>query len=131
MAKGHGGARKRKQPSTSGVSSSTIGFLPQLKEPAKSVGKLVYVIGSHWDNCTAAEKNKHFNCAITDFEAIHTWPNQDKTGAMKVLMMGEKDGPQIDGGDHFWIRYPLPFLEYYYAAHPLQVDPLSRSGALH
>ena len=111
--------KKRKRPSGAG---GTIGFLPQLKKPAAAVGKEIYVLGQYWENCPAEDKRKQYNCVVTDFDAIHTWPDSGKTksSAMKVMMLGEKDGPQMDGGDHFWMRYPLPFLEYYYLAHPLE-----------
>ena len=112
------GARKRKQPAS--VAAGCIGFLPQLKKPAEAVGKQIYVLGQYWENCPAEDKSKEYNCVVTDFDAIHTWPDGNaKTSAMKVMMLGVKDGPQIDSGDHFWMRYPLPFLEYFYKAHPL------------
>ena len=100
-----------------------------LKKPAEAVGKQIYVLGQYWENCPAEDKSKEYNCVVTDFDAIHTWPDGNaKTSAMKVMMLGVKDGPQIDSGDHFWMRYPLPFLEYFYKAHPLAGEELTATA---
>ena len=58
---------------------------------------------------------------------MHKWPgslgNKGTPGAaFEVQEMGEHGTgslePGIASGDVFWIGYPAPFLEYFYAANP-------------
>lgn len=94
------------------------GQLPLLKKPAEVVGKSMKVIGSHWGSaCPPADKNKEFVCVVKEFTFLHSFSPTDRQAGVQLLEMGE-DG-QGGNTDPFWMRYPFPFLESWYKAHPL------------
>jgi len=107
-----------------------VNVLPTLKRPSSdAVGEEIYVLGSHWVHCARGDLKKVYVCIVRAYEAVHDWtshpdvgvkrPFSDKTCAFQMQLMGEKEGAALDNGDVFWMQYPQPFLQYYYAAHPL------------
>ena len=111
--------RKEAKKKTVQQSLEQSGQFPLLKKPADCVGKNVGVPGEHWgESCPAADRGKTFQCTITDYTLVHTHSPTEKWPAMKLVEMG------IDGhGGHsesFWMRYPYPFLKFWYASYPLQ-----------
>ena len=93
-------------------------LLPTLKKPLESVGKTIDIPGSHWgDQCPAADKEKIFKCTINDYTVLHDFSPRDRGPGMQLTDMGV-DG---QGGNsvRFWMKYPYPFLNFFYKTFPL------------
>ena len=115
MARGRG---KTKQSSL-----RAAGMLPMLKKPTEAIGHNLHVPGAYWDKCPAADKEKVFACLVREFDALHKFAGgQAPSAAFEVQEMGETGTgslePGVASGEVFWIKYPLPALEYFYAANP-------------
>lgn len=110
-------------------SLADLRVLPQLKKPTAAAGEEVLVLGSYWTRCAQSDKEKNYICIVREFDALHSWPGPgqteadksvDKSAGMQLQLMGEEGGATLDGGEVFWMKYPHPFLQYWYAAHPLE-----------
>ena len=119
---------KKTAPKQQQKSLEQTGTLPLLKKPAETVGKQFKVIGSHWGSaCPAADRNKEFVCVVKEFTVLHTFSPTERGPAVQLLEMGT-DGMGGDS-DPFWMKYPYPFLDFYYKAYPLQKEPAERGAA--
>ncbi len=92
---------------------------PLLSKPASAVGKEIKVPGKYWGAaCPASDAEQMFVCAIVDYLALHKWPGAEAPSeAIKLTEMGV-DGTGGNSVD-FFMKYPLPFLEFYYESYPL------------
>ena len=107
------------------VRLTDVGWLPLLKKPHEQVGKIIKVPGAHWGSaCPPSDRNKEFQCTILDHSiAYHDEEEDDSTPyeAMQLQEMG------VDGGggnsDPFWMKYPAPFLTFYYKTFPDEKAP--------
>ena len=80
------------------------GQFPLLKKPSDVVGKHIGVPGEHWGSaCPPADKNKIFQCIITDYTVLHQHSPLERWPAMKLSEMGT-DG-QGGNSEAFWMRY--------------------------
>jgi hypothetical protein len=126
MARGKGGAGKAKvKPKQQSLEQA--GQLPLLKKPGETVGKPINVIGSHWGSaCPQADKDKQFVCVVKEYTLLHTFSPAERGPAMQLLEMGV----DAKGGDSepFWMKYPYPFLEFWYKAYPLEAAPAERTA---
>ena len=125
------GSRQKRKSVGSSSTLFNAGMMPLLRKAADAVGKNIDVPGKLWGNCPAADKNKLFNCAVLEYAPMHKWEEAMPvyvSSAYFCLMMGEKDGAQIDAGDQFWLKADNEFLKYYYSANPLAEDS-AREGA--
>ena len=107
---------KKKKPVQRSLEES--GQYPLLKKPSDCIGKNVGVPGSHWGSaCPAADTDKVYLCTITDYTVLHAQSPTERWPALKLVEMGV-DG---EGGNSeaFWMRYPFPFLTFWYATYPL------------
>jgi hypothetical protein len=120
----------RKKPAakkTVQASLTDVGGLPLLKKPHEKIGKTVGVVGSHWGSaCPPSDKNKTFQCTVLDHSLAHRderdddddddTPQQPPYQAFQLQEMG------VDGtggnSDPFWMKYPLPFLTFWYQTYP-------------
>jgi hypothetical protein len=120
MARGRGAPKKKPVQQ----SLQQAGQLPLLKKPADTVGKAMKVIGSHWgSSCPPADKNKLFVVVIKEFTYLHSFSPTERGPGVQLLEMGvDGHGGQTDP---FWMRYPYPFLTFWYEAHPLQPEDAS------
>ncbi|KAL1525346.1 hypothetical protein AB1Y20_020206 [Prymnesium parvum] len=100
-------------------------FFPLLTKPNKAVGKYCHVPGSYWEGCANADKKKIYKCIVVEFEALHDFGEYGKAPAFKLKEMGETgEGslePGVASGEDFSMRYPTPFLEYFYQANPQEL----------
>lgn len=91
---------------------------PLLPKPTEMKGETLKVPGAHWGSaCDAAERAKLFVCTILDFSFIHRFTPQD--APTQVFQLSER-GEDGHGGNSvdFWMKYPQPFLQYWYATYP-------------
>ena len=119
------GSRQKRKSVGSSSTLFNAGMMPLLRKAADAVGKNIDVPGKLWGNCPAADKNKLFNCAVLEYAPMHKWEEAMPvyvSSAYFCLVMGEKDGAQIDAGDQFWLKADNEFLKYYYSANPLAED---------
>ena len=123
--------RQNKRKTYSQPDLTTTNLLPLLKKPMELIGRKIKVPGTYWaENAAPAEIDKNFVCVCVDFELIHRF-NRDKadelkSNAVKLTEMGESG----EGGnsDDFWMRYPHPFLEYYYKTFPSELPGNNKEG---
>ena len=126
MVRGGGQGKAKAKPQQQSLEQA--GQLPLLKKPGETVGKSIKVIGAHWGSaCPPADKNKEFECVVKEYTVLHTFSPADRGPAMQLIEMGT-DG---HGGasEAFWMKYPYPFLEFWYKTFPLQREaaPAERS----
>ena len=97
---------------------SGLALLPLLKKPAEVVGKDINVPGSHWgESCPGTDKDKLFVCGVEDFLISHRmFPGAVPGMAFKMHELGE-DGT-AGNSDSFYMSYPFPALDFYYATYP-------------
>lgn len=102
---------------------------PLLKKPMECLGKEIKVPGSHWGSaCAARDRNKLYVCVILDFTLMYRPdPSEQHYPAFQLNEMGT-DGSGGMNSDKFWMRYPLPFLDFYYATFP---DELQKPPVIH
>ena len=103
-------------------SLATSGILPMLAKTSKAIGLFCIVPGPFWDYCPAADKDKKYKCIVTEFVPIHDFAGGRKGAAFRCKEMGENGEGSLEAGatsgEDFVIRYPMPFLEYFYAGNP-------------
>ena len=115
---------KRKSKQTGATTIQTqLEKLPLLKKPLEKVGLQVNVPGLFWEgSMTAEEKQTLYQCTVRDFTAMHTFFGGRKSQAFQMQEMGALGTGSLEHGDAsgeiFWMPYPMPFLEYYYATYP-------------
>ena len=127
---------KKKQKTGSSVSRSvqnTLGGItryPYPKKPLEQVGKQIHVPGSFWSlnagRMSAEESSTKFKCTIREYSAMQNVPGQQApTPAFQLQEMGPSGTGSLEQGDAsgeiFWLSYPEPFLECYYATVLLHV----------
>ena len=104
------------------------GQFPLLKKPAECVGRNIGVLGEHWGSaCAPADKTKTFLCTVMDYTLVHVHSPTERWPAMKLVEMGT-DGT---GGNSeaFWMRYPFPFLTFWYKTYPMLASPATTAEA--
>ena len=98
------------------------GLFPTLAKTSVAIGLYCLVPGPFWVGCPDVDKDKKYKCIVTEFIAVHSFHGGRKGSGFKCKEMGESgEGslePGVASGDEFVIGYPMPFLEYFYAANP-------------
>ena len=98
--------------------STGITVHPHLPKPISAVGKTMDVPGNHWGaNCPNGQRDKIFKCIIIEYDAHHTFRGNTGPGQGFKLHETGVDGTGGNSED-FWMQYPVPFLEHYYATFP-------------
>ena len=117
-------------------SITSMGF-PLLQKPAETcVGRQIQVLGSYWTGRMSTEEaNSLYKCTVRDFHALHKWdaggtPSQ----AMELQEMGvDGQGSRETGGSSadriFFMKYPLPFLQHWYATYPPPQQDTTTTGS--
>ncbi|KAL1500554.1 hypothetical protein AB1Y20_013209 [Prymnesium parvum] len=119
------GGKKRKSAAADNarqVALESMNMLPMLKKPVEAIGKEIKVPGSHWgSNCASQDKSKLFLCVVLDFTHMHRSSEDEPPHAAFQLNEMGVDG---SGGSSkkFWMKYPMPFLEFYYATFPNELQ---------
>jgi hypothetical protein len=113
--------------------SQSLALMPLLKKPLEQVGKFVDVPGAYWSgNMSAEEVAAMYKCAVRDFSYAHDFPGV-KHAAFQLQEMGPKGTGSLEHGDAsgeiFWMRYPFPFLEYFYGTYPELLPKPAGTGA--
>ena len=107
-------------------------LLPLLKKPLEAVGKQIELPGSYWQlgrgRMSEEESATKFKCAIRDFSFSQRVPGEPTpVKAFQLQEMGETGSGSLEEGDAsgeiWWMKYPYPFLEYYYDTFPLAPTP--------
>jgi hypothetical protein len=113
------GARKK----NNGVAA--LGMLPCLRNPDAVVGETLGVPGT-WFNFSgvgaAANKLKTHLGTVQSFSAMHRFTGSCIGAAMELSFVGDDQTT--------WMRYPMPFLTYWYKSHPQQSDAAPASIVL-
>lgn len=95
---------------------------PMLKKPLEVIGKQLRVPGSFWDNCPAAQMDLQYKCTIREYSLLHRFTVGPPQAAFQMQEMGERGTGSLELGDSsgevFWMKYPSPFLSYYYQTFP-------------
>ena len=102
------------------VGLKDVGHLTLLKKPHEQSGKIINVPGSHWGaSCANADKNKLFKVTVLDHSLAHR-DGEDEDSVPYEAMQLQEMGVDNSGGtsDPFWMRYPMPFLTFYYDTFP-------------
>ena len=103
------------------------GQFPLLKKPATCIGRNFGIPGEHWGtSCPPADRSKLFQCTVIDYTLLHVHSPTERWPAMKLVEMG-LDG-QGGNSESFWMRYPYPFLKFWYGTYPVQ-DPQTSAVA--
>lgn len=108
-------------------------LLPMFKKPYDKKGETVKVPGKHWGTtCRAGDKEKMYVCVIKDFTNAHKEnPGAVPSAAFLLAELGE-DG-HTPGSVDFWMKYPNPFLTYWYDTYPElleeAINPASKAGS--
>jgi hypothetical protein len=96
---------------------------PLLKKPLELVGEQIGVPGDFWQGrMSRAELQTLYMCTCRDFYLLHNFSPTHKAAAFEMQEMGPQGTGSLEHGDAsgeiFYIEYPFPFLEYYYATFP-------------
>ncbi len=113
-----------------------MGFPLLQKTTEISVGRQIQVLGSYWTGCMSNEEaNSLYECTVREYHALHKWdaggtPSQ----AMDQQEMGvDGQGIRETGGSAadliFFIKYPLPFLQHWYATYPPPYQDTTTTGS--
>ena len=117
-------------------SITSMGF-PLLQKPAEMcVGRQIQVLGSYWTGRMSNEEaNSLYKCTVREYHALHKWdaggtPSQ----AMELQEMGvDGQGSRETGGSAadriFFMKYPLPFLQHWYATYPPPHQDTTTTGS--
>ena len=112
-----------------------MGF-PLLQKPSETcVGRQIQVLGSYWTGRMSTEEdNSLYKCTVSEYHVLHKWdagvtPSQ----AMELQEMDvDGQGSRETGGsdtDHmFFMKYPMPFLQYWYATFPPPQQDTTTTG---
>lgn len=95
---------------------------PLLSKPGDMTGETFKVPGEYWGTaCPAADREKMFVVAIQEFSFCYRETPAATPGQAYLLREQGEDGHGGASVD-FWMRYPLPFLKYWYQSHPEKLD---------
>ena len=94
------------------------------------IGETANVPGVFWHTKGSCQANTEveYSCTITAYDALHNWPHGHPSQAVQLIESGPLDNPGRATNEKFWMKYPLPFLEYYYAANPLDEQEEAAGG---
>ena len=102
-------------------------LLPLLSKPFAQVGKLIEIPGVYWQlsrgRMSEEEKTTLFKCVVRDFSYSHKMQGESTlVQAFELQEMGITGTGSLEEGDSsgdiWWMKYPYPFLEYYYKTFP-------------
>ena len=105
---------------------ATHNFLPMLAKPLEVIGEQIKVPGDYWEGARGAlpaeEASMHYMCTVIEYSALQKFHGGATSVAFQVQEMGETGTgslePGVASGEVFWMRYPLPFLTYFYDTFP-------------
>lgn len=106
------------------------GLLPLLKKPHATVGKVINLPGKAWGSaCPPADVNKIFKTTIMDHSLAH---RDEEDGTPYEALQLQEMGQDGSGGNSllFWMKYPIPFLQYYYDTFPDELQA-TKAQAVH
>ena len=112
--KNKGKARKKNN------GAAALGMLPYLPKPDAVVGETLGVPGTFFNftgQGTAANKEKTHVGTVQSFSAMHKFTGACIGAAMELSFEGDDQTT--------WMRYPIPFLTFWYKSHPQQSDASS------
>ena len=127
-------ARSKKKPKKAVVQQSLEqgNLLPLLKKPMTTIGVKLQLPGKAWgSNCPRGDVEKLFHATVVDFELNRKFDEGKSTEFFKDAVKLTEMGTDGTGGHSvdFWMHYPHPFLQYWYAAFPEQLP--ARAGGAH
>ena len=92
-----------------------------LVDARANTGKDVHIPGHFWNNCAKGDEEKLFPSTILDYSALHSFISGPPSQAVCCVEKGT--------GERFWIRYPVPFLDFWYSTYPLQEEEEDAAAA--
>ncbi len=121
---------------TNQSSITSMGFPLLQKTVEICVGRQIHVLGSYWTGRMSNEEdNSLYKCTVYEYHAFHKWdtggtPSQ----AMELQEMGvDGQGSRETGGSAadriFFMKYPLPFLQHWYATYPPPHQDTTTTGS--